>query len=193
MNNLSLVKLSSLLLLSLYSFSSFAAMNEISIEGELTDQTCSLLVNGSGNKNPVITLEPVHASNLKDPGSTAGRKNFSIGVTGCVAKPETTPLWINFFAYNEGDYNEDNFTTIIGNVGTAKNVDLQLLSYYTDPVNGVPIKFAGANYVDTVGVFFLREGETSATTEFGVEYISEQGNAAPGSVTGVVQFAVDYD
>lgn len=192
MNNSSFVKLFSLLFLSLNSFSSFAAMNEIEIVGELTDQTCSLLVNGSGNKNPVITLEPVHASNLKDAGSTAGRKNFSIGVTGCVAKAEVTSLSINFFAYNEGDYDDNNLTTIIGNVGTAKNVDFQLLSYFLDPINGVPVRFSGSEMTEISGIIFLESGETSAATEFGVQYISEQGNAAPGSVTGAVQYAVSY-
>ncbi|NAW70377.1 type 1 fimbrial protein [Vibrio sp. V26_P1S5P106] len=154
------------------------ANNTITFNGEVTDQTCSVTVNGN-DANPVVLLESVSAATLKEAGATAGQKTFSIGVTGCTA-PTTDVQVSTVFVGNvvTADGN-------LGNTGDAKNVALQLLDNSMSPVD--------LTSMASLSGLTLEAGATSAVTDFGVQYISEAGGATPGSVRASLQYAVSYN
>ena len=56
--------------------------NTITFKGEITEQTCSVTVNGS-SAHPVVLLPTISKSDLKDPASSAGLTTFTMGVSGC--------------------------------------------------------------------------------------------------------------
>ncbi|PCE65476.1 fimbrial protein [Salinivibrio sp. YCSC6] len=171
----------------LISFSSQAS-NELTIDGYVTNQTCSATVNGKEG-NVVVNLDSVEANKLKEPGSSAGRKLFNIGVKGCVPSDAVQALIVQLQPYNiTGPLipsDTDDIQELIGNRGDAKNVQLRLYR----PINEVNVGYPG-----TVngGVIMLPPGESSADKELAVEYVSYEGNAGPGSVIGLVQYAVQY-
>lgn len=155
-----------------------SANNTITFNGEVTDQTCSVMVNGN-DSNPIVLLETVAAAQLEEAGSTAGAKTFSVGITGCTAPQAQVDVTTVFVA---------NGVTDNGNLlstGTAENVALQIMDTEGNPVN----LSSEANLSGLV----LEADSTSASAEFGVAYISENGNATPGSVTGALQYSVVYN
>ncbi|NAX62703.1 fimbrial protein, partial [Vibrio sp. V32_P6A28T40] len=155
------------------------AENNIHFSGEITNQTCSVVVNGNANGNPIINLDPVNASSLREAGSTAGRKEFTLGVNGCIAPDDILILLVNLQPHSlSGPNNEIGFQTTIGNMGSAKNVDLQILDF----VHEKPIYYSNGNNVGLYqGSIIVLAGETSGSSRYSVEYISHQGDAAPGT------------
>ena len=65
------------------STSTFAMSNNtITFRGEVSDETCSVAINGNQAK-PVVILPTVSAKELAKGGDTAGQVTFDIGLTGC--------------------------------------------------------------------------------------------------------------
>ncbi len=59
------------------------AANTINFSGEVTDQTCSAVVDG--NTDPTVVLQSVPVSALNGTvGKTAGETSFTLRLTGCV-------------------------------------------------------------------------------------------------------------
>ncbi|WP_131825915.1 fimbrial protein [Salinivibrio kushneri] len=179
----------------LISFSSQAS-NELTIDGYVTNQTCSATVNGKEG-NVVVNLDSVEADKLKEAGSTAGRKLFDIGVKGCIPSSSPQVFRIKLEPYNitgptkineVGDENGVEYRELIGNRGDAKNVQLQMVAF---PGKDEQI-VAYPNLINNGTYLLVKKGETSARQKLGVEYISHEGNAGPGSVVGLVQYAVQY-
>jgi len=161
----------------------FAAPNTIHFQGEVTDQTCQVTVNGNPS-DPVVLLPSVPASALASAGDTAGQTTFTVAVGGCMAPIATTQAISTVFVGNlvtpAGN---------LGNTGTATNVALQLL----DPANPTPsFDLSGATGFAAPGLV-LQDGATSATHDFAVRYISEAGSATAGSVLGSVQYSISYE
>ncbi|WP_217524907.1 fimbrial protein [Vibrio metschnikovii] len=186
MKKLMVVRVASLF--SLFSALMFAvapvyADNKLYISGELTNQTCILSVDGNANGNPIVNLGPVHASSLQDAGSTAGRTEFTLGVSGCIPSDDGLGLMVNLQPYYlTGPNNDFGKQSTIGNVGSANNVDLQILH----PYDGKPIDYPNA------GAIPVGAGQTSGKRTYNVEYVSHQGGSTPGTVVGRVQYAINY-
>ncbi|OOE32029.1 hypothetical protein BZG05_15855 [Salinivibrio kushneri] len=171
---------SALGLTSVVMFASSAALanNTITFNGEVTDQTCSVTVNGNA-ANPVVLLESVSAALLQDAGSTAGDKTFNIGITDCTAPQGNVDVSTVFVGNGVTDGGN------LLNTGDAENVALQIKDANGDAVDlSSPAKLSG---------LVLEAGATSASADFGVAYISENGGATPGEVEGALQYAVEYN
>ncbi|KAG8155459.1 fimbrial protein [Burkholderia catarinensis] len=156
--------------------------NTIQFQGEVTDQTCTVAVNGNAS-SPTVLLPTVSTADLATAGGTAGETRFTIGLSGCTA-PTTAARAINtVFVGNQVTTNGN-----LGNTGTATHVALQLL----DPDNATtPFNLSGASGYAAPGLS-LAVGDTSASHDFAVRYITENGSATAGSVLGSVQYAINY-
>lgn len=159
-----------------------ASGNTINFQGEVTDQTCQVTINGNA-ANPTVLLPTISSMKLTSAGATAGTTSFTVGVSGCVAPVTTAQAIKTVFVGNQVTPAGN-----IGNTGTATNVALQLL----DPtVPASPFNLSNLGGYAASGLS-LDVGATSASYEFAVQYISEQGGATAGSVLGSVQYAVSY-
>ncbi|TDN61353.1 fimbrial protein [Paraburkholderia sp. BL10I2N1] len=163
-------------------FAFAASGNTINFQGEVTDQTCAVSINGNA-ASPTVLLPTVASSELTGAGAVAKQTNFTIGVTGCMAPTTVAQSIDTVFVGNQVTPSGN-----LGNTGSATNVALQLL----DPAApSAPFNLSGVNGYAAPGLN-LEVGATTASHDFAVQYISEQGGATPGSVLGSVQYAVSY-
>jgi major type 1 subunit fimbrin (pilin) len=164
-------------------FAFAAGPNTINFQGEVSDQTCQVAVNGNP-ANPTVLLPTVPATSLAGAGNTAGQTTFTVAVSDCMAPVSTTQAINTVFVGNQVTAAGN-----LGNTGTATNVALQLL----DPAApSTPFDLSAAGGVAAPGLT-LADGETSASHDFAVQYISEEGGATAGSVLGSVQYSVSYE
>ncbi|WP_179403690.1 fimbrial protein [Burkholderia guangdongensis] len=159
-----------------------ASANTINFQGEVADQTCEVAINGATDAASVL-LPSVSTAKLTLAGSTAGLTTFAVGVTGCPAPAKAAQAIKTVFAGNQVTSAGN-----LGNTGTAANVSLQLL----DPAApSAPFDLNTAGGYSASGLS-LSVGQTSASYDFAVQYVSEDGRATPGSVKGSVQYQVNY-
>ena len=157
----------------------FSAPNTITFQGEVSEQTCSVNVNGNED-SPIVLLPTVPSSALGASGNTAGTTTFNIAITGCTASGATTTMGVAFIGNNVTANGN------LGNTGSAQNVELQLLDA------------AGGNTVDLTspatvsGTHILNAGETAADHDFAVQYYAN-GSATAGTVISSVQYAISYE
>ncbi|WP_233867629.1 fimbrial protein [Paraburkholderia adhaesiva] len=156
--------------------------NTINFQGEVTDQTCDVTINGNAS-NPTVLLPTVSTQALAASGDTAGQTSFTIGVSGCMAPTTTAQAIGTVFVGNQVTASGN-----LGNTGTATNVALQLL----DPqAPTTPFDLSNSAGYTAAGMS-LPVGATSTSYDFAVQYVAENGAATAGSVLGSVQYAVTY-
>lgn len=166
--------------LSVVSFMSVAASdNTITFQGEVTDETCSVAINGD-DVAPVVLLPTVSASALASAGDTAGPTTFDVGVTGCTGSPSGVQISTVFVG------NQVTTDGNLGNTGTAENVDVQILDSSTA---SNPINFT--NEFNGTGDLSLAPDETSASATYTAQYYATAA-AAAGTVEASLQYAVSY-
>ncbi|WP_072011975.1 fimbrial protein [Trabulsiella guamensis] len=157
---------------------SATADNTIRFQGEVTDQTCTVSINGNPSA-PLILMPTVSTSALATAGATTGMTLFSVDLTRCTASSSAKAIKTMFVGNNLTSNGR------MGNTGTASNVSLQLV----DPANPTtPLDLTGQ--IGAPGLN-LAANATSASYNYAVEYYAE-GTATPGSVLGSVQYAVSY-
>ncbi|ATM00997.1 fimbrial protein [Aeromonas sp. CA23] len=153
-----------------------ASSNTIQFQGEVTEQTCSVAVNGQAS-TPTVLLPTVSIGELTVGQAAAKDTRFTIGLTGCSAPASAQNIKTVFVGNNltaEGR---------LGNTGTATGVSLQIV----DPKDGVQLDLNGAGIPGLV----LQPGESAASYDFAVKYFADAAPTA-GSVLGSLQYAVSY-
>ena len=155
-----------------------ASSNTVTFKGQVAAQTCSVSINGNEG-SPVVLMPTVNAKELAAKGSSAGETAFSVEVTGCLARAHKTLINTAFVG------NRVTPAGHMGNTGTAKNVQVQLL----DGVGGSRVRLDG---VTSVPGLVLERGATSASHDLAVRYVTEQGGAKAGTVSATAQYALDY-
>lgn len=168
-------------LLSVYSVSAAAVSdNTISFEGEVTAQTCTVLVNGQAS--PVVLLPTVSTTDLTAAGSTAGTTSFEFNVSGCTTSDEASTIGAKFTG-NAVDTSTAGAGTL-GNTGTAANVNIQLLDSASAPID-LNSTWTGK------GDIALPADSAVATQTYYARYFAT-GAAAAGTVKASVQYALNY-
>ncbi|MEQ4530796.1 MAG: fimbrial protein [Mixta sp.] len=151
--------------------------NTISFQGEVTDETCSVAVNGNGS-TPVILLPTVSKSALIASGDTAGQVTFDIGLTGCTGGATETTM-STVFVGNQVTSNGN-----LGNTGTAKNVEVQILDTAGKAIN-LTNGFTGS------GDLKLAAAAKSTSATYTAQYYATAA-ATAGTVNATLQYAVSY-
>ncbi|USD62143.1 type 1 fimbrial protein [Vibrio sp. SCSIO 43140] len=170
-------------MLSSSAFSAFpaAAPNVLFFQGEVTDETCTVSINGD-EANPIILLPRVPKSELAASGDVAGAIDFDVSISGCTGDA-VNPTGINtVFVGNQVTTNGN-----LGNIGSATNVELQIVD-----TTGTKINFNNNNgfFVGTNDLG-LAVSETQKTATYKVQYYAT-GAATPGTVDGSLQYAISY-
>jgi len=169
------------MIMGMFSANVFAASNNtISFQGEVTDQTCTLTVNGNENA-PIILLPTVTVSSLAKSGDVAGATTFEMGVTGCSATENSSKSLSTVFIGNLVDLANEG---TLGNSGTAENVNIQILDGESKPIDLSSIYTAEQDLK-------LADDETSAKSMYTAQYFST-GTATAGTVAASLQYAVTY-
>lgn len=180
---LSAMPLSALMLSS--SMAMAASTGTITFNGELTDTTCEVDINGQGSDATVI-LPTVGINQLTTSGNTTGRTSFNMNISDCVIgeKGEHSKVSAFFQPGNSVDLS----TGRLKNVGgSATNVDLRLLDASNSfaPINiGNTDQVNGMAYVDI-------KADGTAFLPYAVEYYAN-GQTTPGTVTSSVVYNLQY-
>ncbi|MDV7104486.1 fimbrial protein [Vibrio sp. TH_r3] len=153
-----------------------AQANVITFQGEVTDQTCVVDVNGE-EANPLVLLPTVSTSDLAAAASVAGTTEFDISISGCTAG--TATVIDTVFVGNQ--VNGAN----LGNTGTAGNVDIQILD-----TKGVAIDFS-SNYNGAGDLTLADATATEATATYKAQYYATAASTA-GTVNASLQYAISY-
>ncbi|MCE4072670.1 MULTISPECIES: fimbrial protein [Pseudomonas] len=157
-----------------------AAADTITFNGEVTDQTCAVTINGTTG-NATVMLPTVSAADLSDANSTAGSTPFTLGVSGC-STTGAQSIKAKFLGHSvDGNGNLSN----IAASNPATNVALQL----QEAVGGAVISLNGVTSA-TTGIDLA--GATSGSHDYAVQYVSVPGAATAGLVTGVTEYTVTY-
>ena len=151
--------------------------NTITFKGAVSDQTCTVSVNGS-DAAPVVLLPTAPAADLAVSGATAKPTTFELGVSNCTAATSAVDITTVFVGNNVTGLGH------LGNTGTATNVDIQLL----DPSRAA-IDLSGG-YAG-VGDLTLAAGDTDASATYTAQYFAT-GKATVGTVQAALQYAVTY-
>lgn len=168
------------------------AGNTIEFEGEITDSTCDVKLEGDSTTK--VTLPTVSKTTLPSLDSTAGRTMFALQASNCTLAAGKTKV-AAFFNANSTEgvdvNNVDSASGYLNNLATdspAQNVKLRL-------VDGTSGKVIKVGYTDqmtsTEGVTV--DGSGNARMPYGVEYIAtDAAGATAGPVRGVVVYDLMY-
>ena len=147
----------------------------LNFEGEITNLTCNVAVNGN-TSSPQIALNPAKVADLATPGATAIPTPFTMTLTGC-DNSSTANIKLVPTAITAGGNLKNMLTT-----GQANNVNMQLYN------NGGTLALTSAAGVNVPVVI----ANGTATSQFGVRYVAEGGSAGEGLVKSSVQYAISY-
>lgn len=162
-----------------------ASTGTITFNGELTDTTCEVDINGQGSDATVI-LPTVGVNQLTASGDTTGRTSFNMNISDCVIGTEGGHSKVAAF-FQPGN-TVDLSTGRLKNVGgSATNVDLRLLDASNSyaPINiGNTDQVYGMAYVDI-------NTDGTALLPYAVEYFANA-QTTPGTVTSSVIYNLQY-
>ncbi|EMF0789995.1 fimbrial protein [Klebsiella quasipneumoniae] len=162
-----------------------ASTGTITFNGELTDTTCDVDVNGQG-ADATVTLPTVSINQLTAPGNTTGRTSFNMNLSKCVIGTEGGHSKVAAF-FQPGD-TVDLSTGRLKNVGgDATMVDLQLLDASG---NYKAINVGNTDQVNDMTYVDIKEDGT-ALLPYAVEYYAN-GQTTAGTVTSSVVYNLQY-
>lgn len=150
--------------------------NVVHFQGEVTNKTCNISLNGEPGST-IVTMPTVAAANLATTGTTAGDTPFTLEFSNCVGTLVNATIW--FAGQN---FNADGRLL---NEGTAGNLTIQV----TDVLSNSIINFNSptASKSSTVD---LTTG--SATVPFVAKYYAETAVSA-GTVLATTNYSVTYE
>lgn len=161
------------------SIAAYADTPTVTFVGEVTDQTCSAVINGATSS--IVMLPTVPSTALANPGDVTGATPFTIQLEGCAQAPVGGTNVKTVFLGHDVTAGKN-----LGNAGTATNVAIQLLDAAS---SGSPILLNGPTAVPGL---VIAAGQTEASYQFAAQYISEAGGATAGSVQAVAEYTVSY-
>ena len=182
-NMLALTVITSLTLMSAPIFA--ASTGTITFNGELTDTTCNVDINGQGI-DALVTLPTVGIDQLTKDKDTTGRTSFNMNLSDCVIGTENGKSKVSAF-FQTGSTVELSSGRLNNTSGTASNVQLQLLD---STGNFNVINVGNTNQVENMAYIDINEDGT-ATLPYAVEYYA-QGQTTPGTVRSSVVYNLQY-
>lgn len=181
-----IIPLVSIIALPMVAMTAQANSGTISFEGEVTDSTCTVVVDGQSS-DATIGLPTVSKNEFSVAGDKTGKTDFVIALTSCTLGG--TPAETQVSAYFEAGPGVDVSTGNLINTGGATNVALLL----SDGTKNEPIQ-AGKQLQtdDTNGNTYATVASGDATLPYFVEYIATDASVTAGSVESSVTYTLMY-
>jgi len=183
-NTKHVIPMLALVITSTFAASAMAVDGTITINGKVTDTTCSIAVNG-GSEDATVTLPTVSANSLKAPGETAGATPFNISLTSCSG----TALGTASTYYEPGTYVDSatgrlNIDTTASDA--AKNVQVELLNASMESI------VAGSPVTDGQNDIPVDISAGSGTLNYFARYYATAQSVA-GSVATQIDYTMTYE
>ncbi|MEB8290185.1 type 1 fimbrial protein [Klebsiella michiganensis] len=173
-----------LLVTSAFTTSALAVDGTITINGKITDTTCTISVDG-GSKDATVTLPTVSASTLSANGQTAGATPFKISLSDCSGTSmNTASTYFEPGAYVDNVTGRLNIDTTASDAAT--NVQVELLNAERNAI------VAGASVANGQNDIPVDISGGSGTLNYFAQYHAT-GAAGAGSVTTQVDYTMVYE
>lgn len=164
--------------------SAFAADGTITINGQITDTTCTISVDG-GSSDATVTLPTVSVSSLAAAGTTAGATPFNISLSGCTGVSlNTASTYFEPGAYVDSQTGRLNIDTTAADA--ASNVQVQLLNADRNAI------VAGASIANGQNDIPVDISSGSGILNYYAQYYAT-GASTAGSVTTQVDYTMTYE
>lgn len=157
----------------------------ITFNGELTDTTCKVDIDGQG-ADATVVLPAVSVNELAATGETAGRTSFNMNLSECVVGTEGGHSKVSAF-FQAGSTVDLSTGRLLNVSGTATKVNLRLLDASNNfaAINiGNTDQVTGTAYVDI-------DTDGTALLPYAVEYYATA-QTTPGTVTSSVVYNLQY-
>lgn len=167
---------------SVFAANALAVDGTITINGKITDTTCTVSVD-NGGADATVTLPTISASALPGANATAGATPFNISLKDCTGSAATASTYFEpgaFVDASTGRLNIDGTVT-----GAASNVQVQLLNANRQAIVAGASQAAGQNDV----AVDISSG--SGVLNYYAQYYAT-GAVAAGAVTTQVDYTVTY-
>lgn len=172
-----------LVISSAFTASVLAADGTITINGKITDTTCTISVDG-GSNDATVTLPTVSSSSLAAPGQTAGATPFNISLSNCSGTSlGTVSTYFEPGAYVDSVTGRLNIDTTASDAAT--NVQVQLLNSERNAI------VAGASVANGQNDVPVDISSGSGTLNYFAQYYATDASTA-GSVTTQVDYTMTY-
>ena len=177
-----LIPLFSIVALPLVALNAHANSGSINFVGEITDSTCTVVVDGQA-ADATVTLPTVSKDLLAADGDVAGKTHFNIVMTGCTlgGSPADTQVSTYFEAGPSVDVNSG----FLINSGSATNVAFRL----TDGTSNNVIKAGRESQSADNSYATVAEG--GASLPYAVEYVAS-GKSTAGTVLSSITYNIMY-
>ncbi|MFW1942616.1 fimbrial protein [Acinetobacter guillouiae] len=194
----------SALALGLASSSVFAVDGQITINGVVTDETCTLTGDGpgaSGSKNLILTLDTVPKSTFTAPNAVAAKKSFSLqlknaaGTGGCGAATNKAlkGLYLKTAAPAD-DLDTTNKTLLVNKaVDPATVTNPAFVQILTDTDVAVDLAAAWGTQAKSAVTGLAADGTGIATMSYKAQYFSKTGTVDAQNVSAVVNYTLQYN
>lgn len=168
-----------LALSSIVASSAFAADGTITINGQITDTTCTISVDG-GNTDATVTLPTVSVSSLATTGATAGATPFNISLSNCTGLSlQTASTYFEPGAYVDSQTGRLNIDTTAPDA--AGNVQVQLLNAERNAIvagasvdngqNDIPVDItSGSGVLNYYAQYYATDASTAGSVTTQVDY-----------------------
>lgn len=193
----------SALALGLASSSVFAADGKITINGVVTDETCTLTGESAGSagaKDLILTLDTVPKSAFTAPNAVAAKKSFSIqlknaaGTGGCDAATNKSLKGLYLSPIAAGDLDTTNKTLLVNKaVNPATVTNPAFVQILTDTDVAVDLAAAWGSQAKSAVTGLDASGAGIATMSYKAQYFSKTGNVDAQSVSASVNYTLQYN
>ncbi len=169
---------------SAFTASAFAVDGTITINGQITDTTCTISVDG-GSNDATVTLPTVSSTTLGAAGATAGATPFTISLSNCSGTSlNTASTYFEPGAYVDSTTGRLNIDSAAADAAT--NVQVQLLNADRDAI------VAGASVANGQNDIPVDISSGNGTLNYFAQYYAT-GASTAGSVTTQVDYTMVYE
>ncbi|MBI0395347.1 fimbrial protein [Acinetobacter bereziniae] len=201
MKSLSLSTVSALVL-GLVCTHTFAVDGTITVNGVVTDSTCTLTGSGpgtAGSKNIIVTLDTVPTSTFTTANQSAATKSFDLqlkngaGTGGCDAATNKALKGLFLETAAAADYDATEKTALVNkstDASSAKPVFIQIL---TDADTPVDYSQAWGTQAKSAITGLAADGTGTATMTYKARYFTKTGSVDAQNVTATVNYTLQYN
>ena len=193
----------SALALGLASSSVFAIDGTITINGVVTDETCTLTGDGpgaAGSKALTLTLDTVPKSAFNAPNAFAAKKSFNLqlknaqGTGGCDAATNKSLKGLYLSPLAAADLDATNKTLLVNKaVNPATVTNPAFVQILTDTDVAVDLAAAWGAQAKSAVTGLAADGTGIATMSYKAQYFSKTGTVDAQNVSAVVNYTLQYN
>ena len=192
----------SALALGLASSSVFAADGTITINGVVTDETCTLTGDGpgaAGSKALTLTLDTVPKSTFTAANKVAAKKSFSLqlknaqGTGGCDAATNKSLKGLYLSALAAADLDATDKTLLVNKAAGASTAEPAFVQILTDADTVDDLAAAWGTQAKSAVTGLDASGVGIATMSYKAQYFSKTGTVDAQNVSAVVNYTLQYN